>query len=148
MVHKTTKPISRDSTSRPPRSDRRHLVSPATLLIIAAFIVVSAYQFIIPVSITAQMNSDQTGKTIQDPGLPWQLEADEVAYDHAADEYSATGNVMIYKGNIRLIADYVRLDHKNMKAYAEGNVILTNGEDILSGTSMNIDLNGQIEDYQ
>ena len=144
MVHKTTNPISRDSTSRPPRSDRRHLVSPATLLIIAAFIVVSAYQFIIPVSITAQMSPGQTEKIIQDPGIPWQLEADEVDYDHTADEYSATGNVMIYKGNIRLIADYVRLDHKNMKAYAEGHVILTNGEDILSGTSMNIDLNNQI----
>jgi LPS-assembly protein len=144
MVHKTTNPISRDSTSRPPRSDRRHLVSPATLLILAAYILVSAYQFILPVSTTAQMGSDQIGKTIQDPGIPWQLEADEVDYDQTADEYSATGNVMIYKGNIRLIADYIRLDHKNMKAYAEGNVILTNGEDILSGTSMDIDLNGQI----
>ena len=90
------------------------------------------------------MSPGQTEKIIQDPGLPWQLEADEVDYDHTADEYSATGNVMISKGNIRLIADYVRLDHKNMKAYAEGNVILTNGEDILSGTSMDIDLNGQI----
>ena len=90
------------------------------------------------------MSSIPIGKTIQDPGIPWQLEADEVNYDQTADEYSATGNVMIYKGNIRLIADYIRLDHKNMKAYAEGNVILTNGEDILSGTSMDIDLNSQI----
>ena len=90
------------------------------------------------------MSPGQTEKIIQDPGIPWQLEADEVDYDRTADEYSATGNVMIYKGNIRLIADYVRLDHKNMKAYAEGHVILTNGEDILSGTSMNIDLNNQI----
>jgi len=48
--------------------------------------------------------------------------------------------VLIYKATIKLMADYIRFDHKNMKAYARGDVVLTNGEDILNGTSMEIDL--------
>jgi LPS-assembly protein len=93
---------------------------------------------------SAQMSPRQIEKSIQDPGFPWKLEADEIDYDKTANQYSATGNVLIYKGNIRLMADYVRFDHKNMKAFAEGNVILTNGEDILSGTRMEINLEDQI----
>jgi LPS-assembly protein len=42
------------------------------------------------------------------------------------------------------MADFVRFDHNDMMAYAEGNVLLTNGEDILSGTSMEMDLENQI----
>jgi len=72
------------------------------------------------------------------------LEADEINYDQSFDEYSASGNVLIYKGNIKLLADFVRFDHHNMKAYAEGHVLLTSGEDILSGTSMEIDPQNQI----
>ncbi len=90
------------------------------------------------------MNQDNVAEIIRDPDQPWQLEADEINYDQNLDEYSASGNVMIYKGNIKLLADFVRFDHTNMKAYAEGDVILTNGEDILSGTSMEMDLDNQI----
>ena len=43
-----------------------------------------------------------------------------------------------------MVADFVRFDHKNMRAYAEGDVILTNGEDVLSGTSMEMDLEDQV----
>ncbi|MEJ2284863.1 MAG: LPS assembly protein LptD, partial [Desulfobacterales bacterium] len=90
------------------------------------------------------MDTNAVENVIRNPKLPWQLEADSVEYDRTADEYTASGNVLIYKGNIKLLADFVRFDQKNMKAYAEGNVILTNGEDILSGTVMNIDLQNQI----
>jgi LPS-assembly protein len=110
----------------------------------AIFIFAVMFQLILPNPTTAQMSPSQIEKSIQDPSFPWKLEADEIDYDQTANQYSATGNVLIYKGNIRLMADYVRFDHKNMKALAEGNVILTNGEDILSGTRMEIDLEDQI----
>ncbi len=77
---------------------------------------------------------------IADPTRPWMLEADEVTYDKKTDTYLAGGNVLIYKSTIKLMADHVRFDHKSMKAYAWGDVVLTNGEDILQGTSMEIDL--------
>jgi LPS-assembly protein len=97
---------------------------------------------------TGQMNTKEMENVVQDPNLPWQLEADKVDYDQSADEYTATGNVLIYKGNIRLSADFVRFDNKNMTAYAEGNVVLTNGEDVLSGTSMNVELQNQTGSVQ
>ena len=98
--------------------------------------------------VTGQMNTDKMESVIQDPNLPWQLEADKVDYDQPADEYTATGNVLIYKGNVRLSADFVRFDNKSMTAYAEGNVVLTNGEDVLSGTSMDVELQNQTGSVQ
>jgi len=85
-------------------------------------------------------NQRQVQKLIEDPTRPWMLEADEVTYDKKTDTYLAGGNVLIYKSTIKLMADHIRFDHKSMKAYAWGDVVLTNGEDILQGTSMEIDL--------
>ena len=112
----------------------------AFLIVLTALGFITAHQLIAPTKLAAQMNQDQMEKTIQDPNRPWQLEADEINYDQNLDEYSARGNVLIYKGNIKLLADFVRFDHKNMKTYAEGDVIFTNGEDILSGTRMEMDM--------
>jgi len=109
----------------------------------------SACQLYAPTMLLGQINQNQIEETIRDPSRPWQLEADEINYDQKLDEYSASGNVLIYKGNIKLVADFVRFDHKNMKAIAEGNVLFTNGTDILSGTRMEMDLEkrlGSVED--
>ncbi len=126
------------------RFDAWRQISPAVLIVLAVLGVIASYEFITPADLTAQINQDNVGKIIRDPNQPWQLEADEINYDQNLDEYTAEGNVLIYKRNIKLLADFVRFDHKNMKAYAQGNVILTNGEDILSGTSMEMDLEDQI----
>jgi LPS-assembly protein len=124
--------------------DRRPIIPLLSLLLLASQSIIVAYQIIVPVPLAAQLDVDQIGKAIQDKDLPWQLEADVIDYDQTLDEYTAKGNVIIYKGNIKLMADYVRFDRQNMQAYAEGDVILTNGEDILSGSSMEIDLENQI----
>ena len=42
------------------------------------------------------------------------------------------------------MANFIRFEQKQMKAYAEGDVVLSNGEDILSGSSMDLDLEDQI----
>ncbi|NNL75055.1 MAG: LPS-assembly protein LptD, partial [Desulfobacterales bacterium] len=120
------------------------LFSRVGLLILAAQCIISAYQFIAPVQAQAQTLSGSIKTVMSDADQPWQLEADEINYDQVAGEYTATGNVLIYKENIRLQADNIRFDNKNMLAYAQGNVVLTDGEDILRGTSMEIDLEEQI----
>jgi LPS-assembly protein len=101
-----------------------------------------------PAAAQAQINTRQTQSVIKDPKIPWQLEADEIFYDQKYDAYVAKGNVLIYKANIKIVADFIRFSQKDMKAYAEGNVLLTNGEDILSGTSMDIDLENQIGEVE
>jgi LPS-assembly protein len=93
---------------------------------------------------TAQVDLEEIESIARDPKIPWQLEADRVEYDQTIDEYTATGNVLIYKENIRLSADFVRFDHENMKAYAEGSVVFTDGNDVLEGDRMEIDLQEQI----
>jgi LPS-assembly protein len=90
------------------------------------------------------MNEGKIESVIKDPNIPWQLEADEIFYDQNYNAYVAKGNVLIYKANIKLMANFIRFNQQNMKAYAEGDVVLTNGEDILSGTSMDIDLENQV----
>ena len=132
------------STRRQGRFNRWRRVSSAGLTILIVLGIMAACQCIAPAGLGAQIHQGEIGDTIEDPEQPWRLEADEINYDQSLDEYSARGNVLIYKGNIKLLADFVRFDHKSMKAYAEGNVILTNGQDILSGTSMEMDLENQI----
>ena len=144
MALKTTTQKSGPITHGQSRLDSWHWISSAGLTILIVLGIIAACQLIAPAGLAAQMNQDNVAEIIRDPNQPWQLEADEINYDQNFDEYSASGNVMIYKGNIKLLADFVRFDHQNMKAYAEGNVILTNGEDILSGTRMEMDLDNQI----
>ena len=75
-----------------------------------------------------------------DPKVPWHIVADEIHYDDNANQYIAKGNVTITKQDKNLSADYVRFDQKNMKAFADGHVIMTVGQDILTGSSMEMDL--------
>jgi LPS-assembly protein len=144
MAPKNLNPKSRGSTSRPYRSDLRPTYSPRAPLLVTACLVLACLFTATTVPAADQLDAKSIEKVIRNPLLPWQLEADSVEYDQKADEYTARGNVLIYKGNIKLLADYVRFDHKNMKAFAEGNVILTNGEDVLSGTRMDMDLQNQV----
>ena len=78
-----------------------------------------------------------------DPERPWQIEADEINYDDKALQYIVKGNVNIIKGDTKLSADYVRFNRQTMKAYAQGNVKMTAGNDVLTGSSMDIDLETQ-----
>ena len=144
MAQVTTTQKSSPRTYGKSRLDSWHWISPVGIFIITTLGIIIAYQLIAPPGLVAQINQNQIEDMIRDQNIPWQLEADEINYDQNLDEYSASGNVLIFKGNIKLLADEVRFDHKNLKAYAYGNVVLTNGEDILSGTSMEIDLENQI----
>ncbi|MGD9051697.1 MAG: LPS assembly protein LptD [Desulfobacterales bacterium] len=89
-----------------------------------------------------QLEPDQVLK--DDSQQPWELHADEVAYDQQLDQYVARGNVQISRGDIRLTADFIQYNHKTQRAFARGNVVLTVGQDILSGDSMEIDLQNQM----
>ena len=117
-------------------------------ILAAALGIIAGYQLMMPLPTAAQIelkiNQRQIKSAIKDPSMPWQLEADEIFYDQRYDAFVAKGNVSIYKANIKLTANFIRFDQKNMKAYAEGDVVLTNGEDVLSGDSMDLDLENQI----
>ncbi len=89
-----------------------------------------------------ELKADQILKG--DDQQPWEIEADEVAYDRRLDRYTARGNVKISKKNIMLTADFIEFDHKTMHADAKGNVVLKVGQDILSGSHMEIDLDLQV----
>ncbi len=89
-----------------------------------------------------KLEPDQVLK--DDSRQPWELHADEVAYDQQLDQYVARGNVQISRGDILLTADLVDYDHKAQSAFARGNVVLTVGQDILSGSTMQIDLENQM----
>jgi LPS-assembly protein len=84
------------------------------------------------------------GFTEDNARLPWVLEADELAYDQKLDEYIARGNVEIFKADKKLTADYVRYNHETRHAFARGNVVLTVGQDILTGSQLDIDLENQV----
>ena len=133
----------------------RHITSAAgkqacrLILLLAALLWFVAGDYLMnPVPLFAQIqmnfNQEKVQRQIKDPSVPWELEADEIFYDQNYDAFVARGNVSIYKANIKLTADFIRFDQKNMTAYAEGNVLLTNGEDILSGSSMDLDLEDQV----
>ena len=124
----------------------RHPLTPLRPFILAGIGLLMLIHLIAPLPAAGQagVNEDAAEKILNNPNIPWNLEADEVYYDEKYDAFIAKGNVIISKANIKLLADFVRFDQKNMKAYAEGDVVLTNGQDILSGTSMDIDLEDQV----
>ncbi|MFO7494720.1 MAG: LPS assembly protein LptD [Desulfobacterales bacterium] len=78
-----------------------------------------------------------------DPDQPWHITADEISYDDRLQVYIARGNVDITKLDRRLKADFARFDYRNMLAVASGNVIMTVGQDVLSGSSMELDLRSE-----
>ena len=76
--------------------------------------------------------------------LPWVLDADVLTYDQQLDQYAASGNVQIFKADKKLTADYILYDHKTRRVIARGNVVFTIGQDILSGSQLEIDLENQV----
>jgi LPS-assembly protein len=132
--------------SGPKRFKTWHRILISKKCVIAAFLTVMAFASLTSPDLTAaQISELQTGLVLEDDiQLPWVLEADEVAYDRRLDQYTARGNVKISKADKQLTADFIRLDHKTMHAYAQGNVVLTVGQDILSGSSLEIDLEKQV----
>jgi len=78
-----------------------------------------------------------------DPSIPWHITADEVSHDSKNDQYTASGNVVIQKKDRKLTADFIRFDHKTMQALATGDVVMTVGENVLSGTKIELNLNSE-----
>jgi LPS-assembly protein len=95
-------------------------------------------------AVAQSLELQKEGILKDDARLPWVLEADELTYDHQLNQYIARGNVQISKADKKLTADYIRYDHKNRHAFAQGNVVLTVGQDILSGSQLDIDLEKQV----
>ncbi len=72
--------------------------------------------------------------------VPYHIKADSLSYDDSTKTYRARGYVTITKGNLSLSADAVDLDAETKKAVAWGNVRFMSGEDWLTGTRLEINL--------
>jgi LPS-assembly protein len=76
-----------------------------------------------------------------DAPFPYQIKADTLSYDDVTQTYMAKGHVTITRDDHSLSADVVDLNVKTMEAKAFGHVHFTSGEDWLTGTRLEIDLN-------
>jgi LPS-assembly protein len=112
---------------------------PGILLIIFAFI----FMFYSDVFAGPEIR-DRLFKDDNNSNEPWNLTADEINHDRNTDIYTASGNVIITKSSRKLTADFVRFDHKAFHAHAQGNVKLKAGEDVLTGSSLDMDLKSEI----
>ncbi|MDX1707290.1 MAG: LPS assembly protein LptD [Desulfobacterales bacterium] len=120
-----------------PFSKRRYLSAFIGCMILAGIVG--------PLPAAAQVFKLEPDQILEDNRrLPWELHAEEVAYDQQLDRYVARGNVQISRGDVRLTADFIQYDHNSQRAFARGNVVLTVGQDILSGSYMEIDLENQM----
>ena len=70
--------------------------------------------------------------------------ADEISHDQQTDQYIASGHVTISKEARQLSADFVRFNHRAMMAYAQGHVMMTAGDDVLTGSSLEMNLASEI----
>ena len=78
-----------------------------------------------------------------DKSVPWHIVADEITYDDNTKVYTGRGRVIITKKNKNLSADYVRFDQSTMEVSAEGNVVMTVGENVLTGSRMEMNLEAE-----
>lgn len=95
-------------------------------------------------AVAQNLEQEKEGILKDDTRLPWVLEAEELTYDRQLDQYIARGNVQIVKADKKLTTDYIRYNHKTGHAFARGNVVLTVGQDILTGSQLDIDLENQV----
>ncbi|MDH3885121.1 MAG: hypothetical protein OET63_12965, partial [Desulfobacterales bacterium] len=132
--------------SGPRRFNTLHRILISKKCILAAFLAgIALASLTSPDQVIAQISDLDADQILEDDTqLPWVLEADEIAYDRKLDQYKARGNVKISKADKQLTADSIRFNHKTMHVYAQGNVVLTVGQDILSGSSLEIDLDKQV----
>ncbi len=93
---------------------------------------------LIPVSAKAQLNPFH-----DDASVPWHIVADEMNYDDQLKVYIGRGNVNITKKDKNLNADYVRFNQNTMDVFAKGHVVMTVGENIITGTSMEMNLDAE-----
>ncbi|MBF0121367.1 MAG: LPS-assembly protein LptD [Desulfobacterales bacterium] len=75
---------------------------------------------------------------------PWHITADKIIYDQNFDEYTAIGNVIVAKMHKKLTAGFILFKNRTMELFARDHVVMTVGEDILSGMSMEINLATEI----
>ena len=73
--------------------------------------------------------------------LPYHIKADSLSYDDATKTYMARGQVTITRADQSLWADAVDFNAETTEAEAWGNVHFTSGEDWLTGTRLEINLN-------
>ncbi|MBU1161345.1 MAG: LPS assembly protein LptD [Proteobacteria bacterium] len=91
-----------------------------------------------PASAKGQPNPFQ-----DDASVPWHIVADEMNYDEKAKVYIGRGNVNITKKDTNLNADYVRFNQNTMDVFAKGHVVMIVGENIITGTSMDMNLDAE-----
>ena len=72
--------------------------------------------------------------------LPYRIKADSLGYDDALKTYKAKGNVTITMGDESLEADAVELNEETREAEAWGNVRYFSGEDWLTGSHLEMDM--------
>ncbi len=146
MFQSIPKKKCKPAGSRRKRFNGLHRILISKKYILAAFLAGMAFtSFTCPDQASAQISEPKADQDLEgDIQQPWVIEADEVAYDRQLDQYTARGNVKISKADKQLTADVIRFDHKTMHAHAQGNVVLTVGQDILSGSHLEMDLDRQV----
>lgn len=106
------------------------------------FIIVNSLLIVLTVY-TSAIAGDRSVEHILDTEAPWHISADRINYDTTENLYIAEGNVTVTQPGKSLSADVVRFNPTTMRADAQGHVILTSGEDILTGSRMDLDLANQ-----
>ncbi|MBW2200025.1 MAG: LPS-assembly protein LptD [Deltaproteobacteria bacterium] len=79
-----------------------------------------------------------------DPDAPWHINADEIDYDQKEEQYIARGHVTITKNSKTIEADFIRFNHKTMDIFATGHVLIATGTDLLTATSLEMNLKDEI----
>ncbi len=96
------------------------------------------------VLIFGRASAQDTSSLFQDDkNVPWHIVADEITYDDKTNVYTGRGRVVITKTNKNLSADYVQFDQKTMEVSADGHVVMTVGENILTGSRMEMNLDAE-----
>jgi len=104
--------------------------SPTVALVITAI----AFLFFVPgIPAQGQQRSSATQAAAEGP---IDTKADQLNYDRKTGWVVATGNVVITRGAARLTANFARLNIKTEDVHAFGNVVLTEGDSVWKGESL------------
>ena len=71
---------------------------------------------------------------------PWDIRADKIIFFHQSKVFIAKGRVQIVKDKLKVYADQVLYDKEGQKILARGHVVIHMDQDVLKGSSGEIDL--------
>ena len=88
--------------------------------------------------------SNESGDSGDPEDKPLEVEAESLSYEEESDTVTATGNVVVIKGDTKVTADSIRVNRTTNAVDARGNVVVHNPEGTIEAEALQFEMEEEI----